>query len=110
VQSLEEEKGTTFSVLLRLLQKKREERKASTPGPVKDIWVDFDLYVAPNGAPACNLPIRGMGNHMVLVKLPLSVCSTNYLLFKPSFLPLKDMPPTLLFTESALTGGVGTIP
>ncbi|KAF1945254.1 hypothetical protein EJ02DRAFT_509704 [Clathrospora elynae] len=62
VQSLEEEKGTTFSVLLRLLQKKREERKARTQGPVKDIWVDFDLYVAPASAPASNIPIRGIGN------------------------------------------------
>jgi hypothetical protein len=62
VQSLEEEKGTTFSVLLRLLQKKREERKARTRGLVNDIWVDFDLYVAPAGAPASNLPLRGMGN------------------------------------------------
>ncbi|KAF1935287.1 hypothetical protein EJ02DRAFT_471311 [Clathrospora elynae] len=62
VQSLEEEKGTTFSVLLRLLQKKREERKARTRGPVKDIWVDFDLYVAPASAPASNIPIRGIGN------------------------------------------------
>jgi hypothetical protein len=62
VQSLEEEKGTTFSVLLRLLQKKREERRARTRGPVKDIWVDFDLYVTPAGAPASNLPIRGMEN------------------------------------------------
>jgi hypothetical protein len=39
-----------FTKLLTLLQEKRKEREAAAKrGPVKEIWVDFDLFVEPDG-------------------------------------------------------------
>lgn len=48
VQTLEEERQETMSRFLRMLAKKREEREQLKPKQVKEIWVDFDLFLMPD--------------------------------------------------------------
>jgi hypothetical protein len=47
-QTLREYYPHTFEQFLKLLQKKKEERDTAKKGAVKEIWVDFDLFVQPD--------------------------------------------------------------
>jgi hypothetical protein len=48
-QTLREYDGDAFKKFLVLLQEKKKERDAKK-GAVKEIWVDFDLFLSPDGS------------------------------------------------------------